>query len=171
MKDLESNKIVAAILVAGLIALITGKIADGLYHPVENSEKRGYVVEIANTNSSADTASAVEEVIDIPALLAAATVENGSAAFKKCASCHTNEAGGDHRVGPNLAGIVNSKIASKDGYAYSNAMIAKTGNWTYEELFAFLKKPQDYVPGTKMSFAGLKNAKDIADVIKFLESN
>jgi cytochrome c len=171
MKDLEGNKIVAAILVAGLIALITGKIANGLYHPVENPEKRGYKVEVASNDSSLESAAKTEEILDIPALLAAANIENGRANFKKCASCHTNEPGGAHRVGPNLAAVVNSKIASKNGYGYSSALSAKGDSWTYENLFAFLKKPQAFAPGTKMSFAGFKDAKDIADMVKFLESN
>lgn len=172
MKDLENNKILASIIVAGLIALICGKIANGLYHPVTEPEKRGFQVEVAEAGSEGEeTAETVEEVIDIPALMAAASVEEGQKVFKQCVSCHTPEQGGAHKLGPNLAGVVNAKQASKEGYAYSDALKAVGKTWTYDELFAFLKKPRKYASGTKMSFAGIKKPEQIANVIKYMESN
>jgi cytochrome c len=172
MKDLENNKIFASIVVAGLIALICGKIANGLYHPVKEPEKRGYEVEVAEASSdSAPQEEKKEEPVDIPALMAAATVEGGKKVFKKCAACHSYESGGAHKLGPNLAGIVNAPIASKSDYSYSDALKSMDKPWNYEELYAFLKKPRKYAPGTKMSFAGLKKPEQIADIIKLLESN
>lgn len=172
MKDLENNKILASVLVAGLIALFVGKIADGLYHPVKNPEKRGYQVEVTETSGSAIAAEPVEEKFDVPALMAAADLEKGKKDFgKKCASCHSYETGGSHKVGPNLANIVGSKIASKDGYSYSSALKEKGVSWTHEELFAFLKKPRKYAKGTKMSFSGYKKPEQVANMIKFLENS
>lgn len=170
MKNLENNKIMAAILVAGLIALLTGKVANFLYHPIKEVEKRGYQVEVV-ADDNANEPKEEEEVIDISALMAAANAEKGKKTFRKCAGCHKYNSGDSHGVGPNLYGIVNSKIAAKDGYPYSNALESIDKNWTYEELFAFLKKPRKYAPGTKMSFAGLKKPNQIADIIKFLENN
>lgn len=169
MKDLENNKIAAAILVAGLIAIIAGKISDGLYHPEHEPEKRGYQVEVAEIDDSGAAEEKEEVVIDIAALMASADAAAGEKGFKKCAACHSLEPG-VHRVGPSLAGIYNSKIASKSGYSYSNALSAIDKNWTDEELFHFLKKPGKYAKGTKMTFAGLKKPEDKANIIAFLKT-
>jgi cytochrome c len=172
MKNLETNKIVAAILVAGLIALVTGKIADILYHPAEGTEeKRGFAVEVAGGAPEAGKEGAKAEPVDIAALLAAADAAEGEKQFKKCASCHTSEKGGPDRIGPNLAGIVGDKRGSRRaGFAYSDPMKAKGGTWSYEDLFAFLHKPKDFVPGTKMTFAGFSNPKDVANVVAYLRT-
>ena len=168
MKNLESNKIAAAILVAGLLALASGKIADFLYHPTDNSEKRGFTVEVAETNDEGTAAEKEEEVIDIAALMAAANAANGAKIYKKCAACHGYEKGGPNKVGPNLHGVVGASKAAHSDYAYSDAMKEKGGNWTTEELFDFLKKPGKYLPGTKMTFAGIRKPEQIADLIAFL---
>jgi cytochrome c len=173
MKNLENNKIIAAILVAGLIALVTGKIADVLYHPTGHEgaeeQKRGFSVEVAS--SAGDSKEAAKDVpLDIPALMAAADATAGEAVFKKCASCHDASKGGPNKVGPNLSGIVGDKRARKADFAYSDGMKAKDGSWTYDDLFHFLKKPKDFVNGTKMTFAGLSNPKDIANVIAYLRT-
>ena len=112
-----------------------------------------------------------EEVIDVAALMASSDAAAGQKTFKKCAACHSVDQGGAHKVGPALYGIVNDKQASQGGYSYSAALSGVGKNWNYDELFAFLKKPSKYSPGTKMSFAGLRKPKDIANVVKYLESN
>jgi cytochrome c len=170
MKNLENNKIVAAILVAGLIAMITGKIADSLYHPVENPEKRGFSVAVEEAPAEGGAEPAKAEPIDIGALLAAADAAAGEKEFKKCASCHTSDKGGPDRVGPNLAGIVGNKKAHSGSFAYSDAMKNKGGNWSYEDLFAFLHKPKEFLPGTKMTFAGISDSKAVANVVAYLRT-
>jgi cytochrome c len=173
MKNLETNKIVAAILVAGLIALITGKVAEVLYKPGHgegSEEKRGFSIAVEEAPTEAGKGAKKDEPIDIGALLAAADAAAGEKEFKKCASCHTSDKGGPDRIGPNLAGIVGGKKAHSATFAYSDPLKAKGGTWTYEDLFAFFKKPKDFVPGTKMTFAGLSNPKDIANVIAYLRT-
>lgn len=167
MKDLETNKIAAAVLVAGLLALGSGKIADFLYQPIK-SDTRGFAIEVANASETQDSEHKAEEKINIPALMAAANAENGAKTFKKCAACHDASKGGPNKVGPNLYGTLGAPKAHHAGYAYSDALKAKGGNWGYEELFAFLKKPRDYVPGTKMTFAGISKPEQIADIIAYL---
>lgn len=176
MKNLEMNKMAAAILVAGLIVLTISKIANVLYYPsvrAEENEKRGFQIEGAEQVASGETAEApkAEEKIDVAALMAAANAEAGQEIFKKCAACHVNDTSGKHKVGPNLHGVVGAPVARHADFAYSNGMKEKGGSWTPENLFAFLKKPRDYVAGTKMSFPGLKDPKEIANVVKYLEQN
>lgn len=171
MKDLETNKIVSAIILAGLIALVTGKIADGLYHPVEEPEKRGFQVAIAEASEAGgESAEASDQPIDIAALMAAADAAAGEKVFKKCAACHDASKDGKNKVGPLLYGVVGANKGHRTDYAYSKAILEKGGKWELEDLFTFLKKPQGYVPGSKMTFAGLKNPKDVADVVAFLKS-
>ena len=96
----------------------------------------------------------------------------GMADTKKlgCVACHSFNEGGKNGIGPNLYGVVNSKIGEKDGYAFSTALKAKTGNWTFAQLDEWLTKPAAYAPGTKMSFVGIANPKDRADVIDYLRT-
>jgi len=173
MKDLENNKIAAAILVAGLIAMIAGKVTDVLYHTEVPAKERGYQVEVAEAGNPGASSSAQAEPIIVPLgqLLSVASTEKGSKLFKKCATCHSIESGGPHKVGPNLHNVVNKKAASSTGFAYSDALVGKNISWSYKELFAFLKKPKKFVPGTKMSFAGFKKDEDVASIILYLREN
>ncbi|MFZ3035622.1 MAG: cytochrome c family protein [Parvibaculum sp.] len=97
---------------------------------------------------------------------------HGEKVFKKCQACHTIEKDGPDRVGPNLYGIMERGVATKEGYNYSKAMKefgAKTPKWTEEVLFQYLEKPRALVPGTFMTFAGLKKPQDRDDLLSYLE--
>ncbi len=104
-------------------------------------------------------------------LLANADISKGEKTFKKCKACHTVEQGGKKRTGPNLYGIVGAPVAAVDGYKYSKALVNFGGDWTVEQLDAFLTKPKKLVKGTRMSFAGLKKPSDRANLIAFLNQN
>ena len=135
-------------------------------------EKSAYKVEILeNVSTSNSTAEKTIEKIDITALLALGNVSHGEKVFKKCAACHLVNKGGENKIGPALYGIIGKKVASKDDYKYSKAMAAYDKNWTFEEMNGYLKKPQSYIKGTKMAFAGLRKEKDRASVILYLNQN
>ena len=168
MDSFEVNKIIAAILLIALIVIGIGKISDMAFH-VEKPEKSAYKVEIqeavSTTNSNKEK---VIEKVDISALLAKGDVKHGEKVFKKCAACHLVNKGGANKIGPALYGIIGRKVASKDDYKYSKAMAAYDKNWSFEEMNGYLKKPQSYIKGTKMAFAGLRKEKDRASVILYL---
>jgi cytochrome c len=100
---------------------------------------------------------------------AGADVEAGKAEFKKCALCHTTEAG-KNKIGPSLFGIVGRKAASVDNFNYSEAMKKFDHTWDAETLDTYLADPRATVPGTKMIFPGIKDEKERQDVIAYLES-
>ncbi len=159
----------AAVLVAGLIAMIAGKVTGLLYHPVTELEERGYEIEVAEGAGDGGEAQDTGPV-QIAAFMADGDVAKGESLLKKCTTCHTFEQGGANRVGPNLWGILNRPIASHGGFAYSDALNAIEGNWTYQKLSEFLEKPKDFAPGTKMAFIGLKKPEDRADMIAYLRT-
>jgi cytochrome c len=176
LKNLETNKIVAAVLVASLIAMFSGKIANFLYHPSvggshgESEQVRGYSVGVAEAASGGSSVAPVEEIIDIPALMALASLGKGKKIFKKCAACHSIDKNGPNKVGPALYGVVGAKQAANASYNYSDALKGLGGTWDYEQLFAFLKKPKNYAPGTKMGFAGIKKPEDVANLVTYLRA-
>jgi cytochrome c len=166
MKNLETNKIVASVLLAVLIALLCGKAADVLYRPETHLVERGY--EVAVEGKEGGVAKDEGPKASFEELLAQGTPEAGKKVFEKCAACHDATQGAAHRVGPNLYGVLGKKKAAAEGFAYSDAMKGKGGEWSIADLHEFLKNPRAYVPGTKMSFKGLSKDKDVADVILYL---
>jgi cytochrome c len=99
----------------------------------------------------------------------AADVEAGKAAFKKCALCHTTEAG-KNKIGPSLFGIIGRKSATLDGFNYSEAMKKFDHIWDEGTLDEYLADPRGTVPGTKMVFPGIKDKTERQDVIAYLET-
>ena len=171
MDSFEVNKIIAAVLLVALLVIGIGKIADIVFY-VEKPKTVGYKVEVAeDSNANQDAKTSEIEEIDISVLLAMGNVEHGEKVFKKCSACHLVNKGGENKIGPALYGVIGRKVASKQDYKYSKAMAAYDKDWTFEEMNGYLKKPQSYIKGTKMAFAGLRKEKDRASVILYLNQN
>ena len=170
MDSFEINKIIAAVLLIALIVIGIGKISDIAFH-VDKPKKSAYKVEIQDDNiiSSSKTEKIVEKV-DIAALLALGDITHGEKVFKKCSACHMIVSGGKNMIGPNLWGVIGRNAAAISDYNYSKAMIAYGKEWTFEEMNSYLIKPQAYIKGTKMAFAGLRKEKDRASVILYMNS-
>lgn len=170
MSGIELNKIAASILLASLIAMVVGVIANVLYKPKLQLAKRGYQIEVTESNEpSAGTDGTEELKIDIAALMTKANADAGAEVVKKCLSCHSFDNGGANKVGPNLWAVPGGPKAHRKDFAYSKALETKGGTWDDDSLFHFLHKPSKFLPGTKMSFAGLSKPEDVANVIAFLK--
>lgn len=142
---------------------------------VASGEKNRLLVQVRDARRNAPAMAVspavvqpAEESIDLTALLASADPAEGQAKARACLSCHAFEPGGPDRVGPNLWGVVERDIAARPGFAYSAAMAREPGTWTHDLLFEYLASPARAMPGTKMSFAGLRRPEDRAAVIKYL---
>jgi cytochrome c len=169
MSSLETNKIVGAVLVAGMALLVTHIVADKLVEPHAIHAAAVTMPEGETGGTAEPAAPAVVEPVS--GLLTAADPAKGAELFKKCGACHTADKGGEAKVGPNLWGIVGNKHGHMEGYAYSDAIKAMADKeWTYEELNAFLASPKTHIPGTKMTFPGLKKVEDRASVIAYLRT-
>lgn len=143
------------------LSLVTGE-----YFRSERPETMGYTVEGVEAEAGDGGAPAEQPAAFY---LAKADPAHGADVFKKCTACHSDQKGGPNQIGPQLWGVVGRPIASEAGFAYSDALKGKaSGPWTFDELFAWLKSPKAWAPGTKMTFAGLSKPEDRADVIAYL---
>jgi cytochrome c len=169
MQELEFNKIAASVLVAGIIAMVCGILANVLVHP-KLLDKPVYVV--AGVEPAAATAASSEPKGPEPIapLMASADPKAGADVAKKCQVCHTFDKGGANKIGPNLFGVVGENIGEGKGYQFSDALKSKHGTWDVDTLNAWLYKPQEFAKGTKMTFVGLPKAKDRADVVAYLQT-
>ena len=173
MDSFEINKIIAAILLTALIVIGIGKFTDILFH-IEKPKESAYKIEgletaVVSTSSNSETK--VVEKVDIAQLLSLGDLAHGEKVFKKCSACHMIASGGKNMIGPNLWGVIGRTAGSISDYKYSKAMVAYAKPWSFEEMDGFLIKPKDWIKGTKMSFAGLKNAKERAAVILYMNEN
>jgi len=169
MDSFELNKILGAVLGTCLFLLALNIGAGAVFAPLTPA-KPGYEVAIKEEAKPGETPAAPAAEEPIEKLLASAAVDKGEASAKKCAACHTFGKGEPNRVGPNLYGVVGRPKGTEGGFDYSAAMKAKGGNWTFQDLNTFLTNPRAFVPGTKMTFAGLPRGSERADVIAYLNT-
>jgi len=174
--NLNSNKIAAALVLAGLIGMISGKVTEFLYDGGpqhaggHHEEPRGYkieVTEVAEGGPAAPTGPA-----DISALYATADIAAGEAYFaKKCTVCHNIDKGGANKVGPHLYGVMGRGIASVGDFGYSDALKGKSGEkWDWETMNGFQWAPRKWAPGTIMAYAGTPKDQERANLIAYLNS-
>ncbi|MVZ96446.1 cytochrome c family protein [Sphingorhabdus sp. IMCC26285] len=161
--DDRSNTIAGWVLAGGIAALGLS-IASGMYFHRGEVEKPGYAIEAAAADGEAGP------VIPLATLLAAADPAKGEAVFKKCMACHTIASGGANGIGPNLWAALGKPHGHVAGFAYSDALKSVPGNWDWEGMDKWLANPKKYAPGTKMTFAGLGNPVDRANLIVYLNS-
>ena len=105
----------------------------------------------------------------LPAPYNTGDLMNGQSKFALCRSCHTITEGGPNLTGPNLYGVFGRKAGGKADYKYSNAVAAAGFDWDAEHLDKWLDDPRGFMPGTKMTFAGLHDPKDRIDLIAYLK--
>lgn len=170
MDKMTINMIAGAVLSSLLVIFGTSTFVNILYPRGGTPEHDDAKVADAAHGGKAAAPEPAAPATPLPVLLAKASVEAGAAQAKKCAACHSFEKGGPNKVGPDLFDVVGRPVASHEGFAYSPALKAFGGNWDYEKLSCFIHSPRDCVPGTKMTFAGIKKDTDRADVIAYLHS-
>ncbi|MBA4352445.1 MAG: cytochrome c family protein [Rhodobacter sp.] len=162
------TKATGAVCGSLLVYLLAAWAGESLYHVGHDSHGGEEIAQAYTIDTGADEASeVVEEGPDFATLYAAADVAAGEKVFAKCKSCHKLD--GADGVGPHLNGIVDKQKAASAGYAYSDALVAMAADtWTPENLDGFLENPKGYMPGTKMSFAGLPKVEERANLIAYL---
>ena len=168
MDSLELNKVFAAVLLAGIGFVGAGLIGNVLVHPV-HLDQIAIKIDIPAEGGAAGPATPDPPIAE---LLASADAGRGEAQVKSqgCVACHSFNEGGKAGVGPNLYNVIGAPHGHAEGFAYSAALKAKAGPWTFDEMSDWLRKPSAYAPGTKMSYAGLADAKKRADIIEYLRT-
>src|SRR3954468_10434940 len=165
--DDRFNTIAGWVLFAGIVALGSSIIAGEMFHS-ERPEKMGYP--IAGVVEEGAGGAAPEQPIEV--YLAKADPAKGQQIFNKCAACHNADKGGANQLGPNLWGVIGEPIGKgANGFAFSPALSGLGGNWNFTSLNHWLSSPRAMAPGTKMTFAGLSNPEDRANVIAFLNTH
>ncbi|KIE04575.1 putative cytochrome C transmembrane protein [Candidatus Jidaibacter acanthamoeba] len=171
-ESFEFDKIIIAIAIAMFTIIMSANIGSMFYIPHPFPLKKGFKVDVAETTTSNTSApQGLPTVIDMAAIMSTANHEAGKQVFTKCAVCHTIAKNEPNKIGPNLWGIVGAPTARHTEFSYSSAMqnhSKEGGKWGFEELYRYLYAPKQYIPGTKMAFAGIKNDSDRANLIAYL---
>ena len=163
--DDRFNTIAGWVLFAGIVALGSSIVAGEMFHG-ERPEKMGYPIEGVVLEGEGEA----EAEKPIAFYLASADPAKGQSVFNKCTACHNAAPGGANGLGPNVHAIMGAQIAAKPGFAYSDALKSKGGTWTWEAMSEWLKSPRAFAPGTKMTFAGIGNPEDRANLLVWLNA-
>ena len=162
---MSNNNTIAGWVLAGGIVALGLSIATGKYFHAERPETLGYPIEGVESGGEGGGQGP-----SLPALLAKADLAKGEAVFKKCAACHTVNQGGAHGIGPNLYATMGKPLAGHAGFAYSDALKSKGGAWDFASMDAWLTSPRKFAEGTKMTFAGLGNPEERANLIAYMNA-
>jgi cytochrome c len=172
MADLTFNKIAGAALATGLLIFGLQNLTSIVFEK-EPPAKPGYAIAVAAETGGGEAAADV--IPDWGTVLPKADIAKGQAVTGKCASCHQFDPAGTNNIGPGLYGVVGREPGTHPGFSYDSAMhdFDTSGHkaWTYDLLYQFLKNPGGFMPGTKMTFVGLKDPQDRINVIAYLRSN
>lgn len=162
--DNRFNTIAGWTLFSGIIALGLSSLSGHFFRADKDNrpETMGYA--IAGVGGGAGAAAETP----IEALLATADAAKGEEVFKKCAACHTVNQGGATGIGPNLYAVLGRGIASVGGFAYSDGLKKHTGKWDFATANEWLKNPRGFAEGTKMTFAGIEDGQDRANLLVYL---
>lgn len=162
--DNRFNTIAGWVLGAAIVAL-GASLVTGEVFKSERPETMGYPIEGVEQESEGGEAAQ-----PVAFYLASADAAAGEQEFRRCAACHTANQGGANGLGPNLWGMMGAAIARVPGYSYSDALSSKGGNWTWENMDAWLTSPRTFAPGTKMTFAGMSDPQARANLMMWLNS-
>lgn len=162
--DNRANTVAGWLLGAGIVFLGAWLVTGEMFHS-GRPEKMGYPI----PGVVSDEAPAEVEQ-PIAHFLRTADATRGEAAFRKCSACHNVTQGGANQLGPNLFGMMGAPIAGRPGYAYSDALKGKGGTWTWDNMSAWLRSPRTFAQGTKMTFAGIADDQERADLLAYLNA-
>ncbi|HTV36473.1 MAG TPA: cytochrome c family protein [Xanthobacteraceae bacterium] len=169
MNSFEINKILGAVLGTCLVLLAVHIAAGAIFTPPVPA-KPGYVIAVKKETTGEQPATAKAPAQPFDTLLASASPQHGAQVAKQCQICHNLQEGKGPKIGPDLYGVVGRKVATAPGFNYTAALKAKGGTWTFDALNKWLTDPRADVPGTAMTFAGISNDKQRADVIAYLDT-
>ena len=164
--DDRFNTIAGWVLGAGIVALGASIVAGEMFHS-ERPEQMGYPIE--GVVQEGEGAAEAEKPIAF--YLASADPAAGEQVFKKCTACHNADQGGANALGPNLWDVLGEPVGKGKGFPFSPALSGVGGTWNWDNMSEWLKSPKKFAPGTKMTFAGLSNPQDRANVIAFLNTH
>ena len=164
--DDRFNTIAGWVLFAGIVALGSSIVGSEMFHS-ERPKTMGYP--IAGAQEEGAGGAAAEQPIEV--YLAKADPAKGQQTFNKCMACHNADKGGANQLGPKLWGVLGEPIGQGKGFAFSDALSKKGGTWSWDNLSQWLTSPRTFAPGTKMTFAGLGDPQDRANVIAFLNQH
>ena len=163
--DDRFNTAAGWVLFSGIVALGLTSVSSKMFKS-DRPETMGYAIEVADAGGAEDSGP------DLGTLLASADIAAGETdSIARCGTCHTFDQGGAAGTGPNLYGVMGKGMAGNGGFSnYSGALKEKGGTWTFEAMDEWILAPKRFVPGTTMSFAGLKDDQKRANILAYLNS-